>query len=412
LESYPGQSSDFQISFDLKQIEFQSVLDLTIAINKNQPESGLYLILEDYLLEKLGIGHFSLYFKDDEWKNSFSYGKVLQNTESISVLNALVQVSILSEISSDLADSNAHLHHVIPFFFDRELRGVILTGKPENFSFPYDVEAISLLQTLVSLMVMAIENQKLLAYRIKQEAFRKEIEIARQVQRMLFPKTLPDVDGLKIYTTYMPHLDVSGDYYDYIQLGENQFALCVADVSGKGMSAALLMSNFQACLRTMMMEKKELGEAIKLVNTLLCINSNQERFITSFLAVFDKKNKTIRYVNSGHNPPCIIYSDGHLVQLTQGSTILGIFPELPKLTIGELPCEEEILFVAYTDGLTEVEGEDENEYGVERLEEYFIENRTEKLAVMHQRFLNRLAGFTGEKGFNDDITLLTARLRP
>jgi sigma-B regulation protein RsbU (phosphoserine phosphatase) len=412
LEFLSSQSSDFQKSFDLKQIEFQAVLDLTIAINKNKPEQGLYLILEEYLLEKLGINHFSLFFKDQEWRNSFGYGMMVKNTVSLSLLDNLLNASILSELSTELSEQNKHLHHVIPFFFDRELRGVILSGKPENFSYPYDVEAVALIQTLVSLMVMAIENQKLLAYRIRQEALRKEIEIARQVQRMLFPKILPDNEELKIYTTYMAHLDVSGDYYDFIQLSDQQFALCVADVSGKGMSAALLMSNFQACMRTLMMEKKELGPAVILMNTLLCENSNQERFITSFIAVIDKEKKEMTYVNSGHNPPCLIGLDGSLQQLPLGSTILGIFPTLPHLTIGKVSLTEEVLLVAYTDGLTEVEGQNEDEFGVERLEQYFIENRNEKLAVMHQRFLNRLSEFAGEKGFNDDITLLTARIKP
>ncbi len=411
METPPGQSSDFQLSFDLKQIEYQAVLDLSIAINQNRPEEGLYRILEDYLLDKLGINHFLLFFKDEEWRNPFSSGQVIHNPTSISLFEDLEQVTILSDFSTALADSNKHLHHVIPFFFDRELRGVILAGKLNKFSYPYDVEGIALLQTLVGLMVMALENQKLLAYRIRQESFRKEIEIARQVQRMLFPKSLPDDDGLKIYTTYLPHSDVSGDYYDFIRLDEHQFLLCVADVSGKGMSAALLMSNFQACLRTLMMEKKELGDAVRIVNTILCQNSNQERFITSFVALFDLENRKMTYVNSGHNPPWLIYPDGSIEQLTLGSTILGIFPKLPHLKIGKIDLKEELLVVAYTDGLTEVEGTDGVEFGVDLLESYFIETRNEKLPVIHQRLINRLTEFSGKNGFGDDITLLTAKVK-
>jgi sigma-B regulation protein RsbU (phosphoserine phosphatase) len=130
------------------------------------------------------------------------------------------------------------------------------------------------------------------------------------------------------------------------------------------------------------------------------------------MAVIDKKKNEMTYVNSGHNPPCLISMDGSLQQLLLGSTILGIFPTLPHLTIGRVSLTEEVLLVAYTDGLTEVEGQNNDEFGVDRLEQYFIENRHEKLAVLHQRFLNRLSEFAGEKGFNDDITLLTARIKP
>ena len=412
-QSLISQKTDFQKGFDLKQIEFQAVLDLTIAINKNSPEKGLYLILEEYLLDKLGIDHFSVYFVEEgEWRNSYSYGKVVSGWRGISSLQNQIQVSLLSESLPDLYKINGHIQHVIPFHFDGNIGGILLCASPKNFTSPYDVEAIALLQTMVSLMVMALENQKLLAYRIRQEALRKEVEIARQVQRMLFPKNLPDTEELRMYTTYLPHMDVSGDYYDYIQLGEGQFAVCVADVSGKGMSAALLMSNFQACLRTLMMEKKELADAVRMINTLICQNSNQERFITAFIALYDRRKKKLTYVNSGHNPPCLVFLDGRVEQLCLGSTILGIFPKLPHLVIGEVAIEEEVLLVAYTDGLTEIENAEDLEFGSDNLEAYLSENRFEKLPVLHQRLLNRLDNFAGHRGFNDDITLLTARIKP
>lgn len=404
---------DFQQSFDLKQIEFQAALDLTIAINKNNPEKGLYLILEEYLLSRLGIGHFSLFFfEENEWKNSFSYGQVISGWRGISSLENQVMVCRLEEVLVDLYRLNPHVEFAIPFHFDGKLRGIVLCSSPVLFSSQLTYEALALLQTLLSLMAMALENQKLLAYRIRQESLRKEVEIARQVQRMLFPKELPDRQDLKMYTTYLPHMDVSGDYYDFILLPDDQFAICVADVSGKGMSAALLMSNFQACLRTLMMEKRELGEAIRMINTLVCQNSNQERFITAFVAVFDRKRGELTYVNAGHNPPCLIENDGTLINLGLGTTILGIFPQLPHLNIGKVEIKAEVLLCAYTDGLTEIESPTDEEYGTDRLEEYLIENRAEKLPILHQRLLNRLDNYAGHKGFNDDITLLTARIRP
>jgi sigma-B regulation protein RsbU (phosphoserine phosphatase) len=402
---------DFQTSYDLKQIEFQSVLDLTIAITKNNPEKGLIHILEDYLLDQLGIGHFSLFLKEEEWSNLFTYGKVVSGWKAISSLESQVQATLLINSLPDLHKINSHIDFAIPFNFDGKIKGIILSTAPSKFLSPYDSEAIALLQTLVSLMVMAKENQKLLAYRIKQEALRKEVEIARQVQRMLFPKELPDSEDLRIYTTYLPHMDVSGDYYDFIPLGEHQFAICVADVSGKGMSAALLMSNFQACLRTLMMEKKELGEAVKVINTLICQNSNQERFITAFIAVYNRVERTLTYVNCGHNPPCLVYPDGRLEALGSGTTILGIFPVLPHLTIGKVEIQEDCLFVGYTDGLTEIENSEGEEFGTDNLEAYLVENRNEKLPILHQRLLNRLDVFAGNKGFNDDITLFTALIK-
>jgi sigma-B regulation protein RsbU (phosphoserine phosphatase) len=99
-------------------------------------------------------------------------------------------------------------------------------------------------------------------------------------------------------------------------------------------------------------------------------------------------------------------------QLSKGSTILGIFPDLPSLSIGELRIDEEVLLVAYTDGLTEVENSEDVEFGIEKIEEFLVENRNEKLVPLHQRLLNRLEFYAGDSGFSDDITLLTARIRP
>ncbi len=412
MESGSESSNGFQKSFELKEIEFQAVLDLSVAINQNRPETGFYLLLENYLLEKLGIGHFSLFIKEEDWKNPFCYGRVLQSSGKLGQSGSPLHVALFRDFSEELATDNPHLKHYIPFFFNRELRGFILCSELTRFSYPYDNEAISLIQTLVSLTVMAMENQKLLAYRIRQEAMRKEIEIARQVQKMLFPKALPDTEQLKVYTTYLPHLDVSGDYYDFIPLSETQFIICLADVSGKGMSAALLMSNFQACLRTLMKERKQIDDAIRIINSLVCENSNLERFITSFVAVIDTAARKITYVNSGHSPPCLIRPDGSIQNLTEGSPILGIFPKLPHLNIGEAELPDDVLFVGYTDGLSEVENGDGNEFGSEGIENYMLENRHEhQMAVLHQRLFNRLSVFSGGLGFADDITLLTARIR-
>lgn len=402
---------DFQKSFELKQIEFQAVLDLTIAINQNRPENGLFLILEDYLLEKLGIDHFSIFYKDEDWHNTYTYGKAIQSVETVSDLHSQVQISLLAEVHELLAGNNPHIRHVIPIFLSNQLRAIILCSPLQQYEYPHDAEGLALIQTLLGLTVMAMENQKLLAYRLRQESLRKEVEIARQVQQMLFPKQLPDSESLRIYITYLPHLDVSGDYYDYIDLGDQRFALCVADVSGKGMSAALLMSNFQAGLRTLMMQEKDLEETVKTLNTLICQNSNLERFITAFIAVIDGKTGKMTYVNSGHTPPSLIYMDGTVELLDSGSPMLGIFPTLPHLNIGHFEITEPALLAAYTDGLTEMEGPDGEEFGIERMEAYLMENRNEKLPVMHQRLLNRLEIFTGGKGFNDDITLLTARIQ-
>ena len=117
-------SIGFQKYFQLKEIEFQAVLDITVAINQNRPETGFYLLLENYLLEKLGIGHFSLFIREDDWKNSFSYGKVLQNSLAFNLADTPLNVSGFADFAPELALANPHLKHYIPFFFDRQKIGL------------------------------------------------------------------------------------------------------------------------------------------------------------------------------------------------------------------------------------------------------------------------------------------------
>jgi len=395
---------------ELKQLEFQAVFDLSLAITRNQPEEGLFRILENYLLEKLGIGHFSIFnLEDDNWTNSFCYGKMVTSWKSLSRPEATSGMTLLAQVDPGLKELNPHVDLLIPFHFDGEPGGLVLCQRPQQCLIELELEAIALIQTLFGLMMMARENQKLLSYRLRQESLRKEMEIARQVQKMLFPGKLPDSEKLNAYATYLPHGEVSGDYFDFIPLSEGSFAFCVADVSGKGMPAALLMSNFQACLRTLMMDFDNLSDIIPRINRLINQNGQGERFITAFIAIYHAAEKKLRYVNCGHIPPCLVSAEGKIRRLSTGSTLLGIFDPLPSIMVGEEIISGQSLLAAFTDGLAEIEDETRNEFGIEKIEAYFLENRNEKLPILHQRLLNRLDNFAAQDGLSDDLTLFTIR---
>jgi sigma-B regulation protein RsbU (phosphoserine phosphatase) len=158
-----------------------------------------------------------------------------------------------------------------------------------------------------------------------------------------------------------------------------------------------------------MMDFKNLDEIIFRLNRLICRNSRGERFITAFVGLYKSAEKKLVYINCGHLPPLLFLASGSVVSLRTGSTVLGIFDELPKLQAGSEIVNGPVLLVAFTDGLAEVVDSTGEEFGDERLEQYFAENRNEKMAVMHQRLLNRLDNFSGDQGFGDDLTLLTIR---
>ena len=210
----------------------------------------------------------------------------------------------------------------------------------------------------------------------------------------------------------MPHDIVGGDYYDYIPINKNQFLICVADVSGKGIPAALMMSNFQASLRTLLRQTPNLTDIIEALNFQVLENTKGEKFITFFAAIYDIRLKTMVYVNAGHNPPILIDKKNGLRLLEEGSTVLGAMHPLPFLNEGFITGIEDFLLFCYTDGLTETVNEEDTEFGFDTVLDYFRKEDTyvKDLKTIHQDIIVALDLFKGIKGYHDDITILSCRV--
>ena len=273
-------------------------------------------------------------------------------------------------------------------------------------------DGVKFIQALSNIIIVAIENKKLVRKQLVQESFRKELEIASDVQQFLFPDKLPYTEKLKLEASYLPHDMVGGDYYDYIPINKNQFLICVADVSGKGIPAALMMSNFQASLRTLLRQTPNLTDIIEALNFQVLENTKGEKFITFFAAIYDIRLKTMVYVNAGHNPPILLDKKNGMRMLEEGSTVLGAMHPLPFLNEGFITGIEDFFLFCYTDGLTETVNEQGFEFGVDKLIEYFKLDETfdKDLKIIHQDIIVALDTFKGLKGYHDDITILSCRV--
>ena len=266
------------------------------------------------------------------------------------------------------------------------------------------------LMALTNILMVAIENKKLTQRQLEHEVYKKEMEIAKKVQNFLFPKTLPNVEKLQVEAFYLPHQDVGGDYYDYIPMKENRFLLCIADVSGKGVPAALLMSNFQASLRTLSRQNMTLEEMVRELNLTTYNSGNAENFITFFAIIYNFSNGELEYVNCGHNE-IIFQSKDEVRLLNEGTTVLGIFDPLPFLKTKKIRQQKHFFIFSYTDGLTEVFGENEKEFGFDRLLELVCPYPKEDLNALHNAILHRVNDFKGSRQFSDDITMLSCRVK-
>ncbi|HMT29216.1 MAG TPA: PP2C family protein-serine/threonine phosphatase, partial [Bacteroidia bacterium] len=208
-----------------------------------------------------------------------------------------------------------------------------------------------------------------------------------------------------------PHSSVGGDYYDFIPLNDHEALVCMADVSGKGISAALLMSNFQANFHALIKHTSSSLENL-IIELNDCVNRSArgEKFITFFIAKINKLTNEIEYINAGHNPPMLIH-DNKITVLDKGTTGLGMFDDLPFLNAGKLQFPVGSLLFCYTDGIVEMENNSGQSFGTELLGNFLLENhQTTNMKHLHHLMVESFNNFRQEMNFNDDVTFLSIRI--
>ena len=385
---------------DIKDLELNALLEITQAINNNLSENDLYRIYKFTLLADLKVKKLAMFVVDEEWRCEVDFGT---DADWSTVTLPSKHLEYKDIVSIEETDEFKSFSQAFPVHHKDRLLSVVFLERQSD-----EVE-ITFLKALTNILIVAIENKKLARKQLEQEAYRKELEIAKKVQNFLFPKRLPKSTRLKIDAVYLPHYDIGGDYYDYVALGENKFMICIADVSGKGVPAALLMSNFQAALRTLVRKTHDLKDIISELNHATYSSSDGDNFITFFMGIYDFDTRVFEYVNCGHNPS-IIYSNGEIRLLEEGTTILGMFDPLPFLETKRIDDIGEFLFFAYTDGLTEACNKEEEQFGMERLMEIIKSRSDEDLPILHQFIFKALDDFREDTPYHDDITMISCHV--
>lgn len=398
-----------QQELNLKKLELSALLEITQAINDNLPEGALYKIYRFTLLAQLQISRLTLFVHDEKWQCKVCAGSDMDFTRQ-TLPEEIQQVKEITKMSKLKVEKKWRCFEiVIPILHNGKVLAFVLIGKIERY---YDnLEALNFVQTVSNIMLVAIENHRMVRQRLVQESIRREIEIAREVQSMLFPKSLPNDRDVAIHASYIPHSSIGGDYYDFIEIDADRFLFCVADVSGKGVPASLLMSNFQAGLRTILRQNSDLSTVVSELNNLIYRNAIAEKFITTFVAIYNRRTRELSYVNAGHNAPVLLHQDNTHLLLNDGCTMLGVFDVLPFMNVGKVYIPEQSIVLCYTDGLTEVFDEDEAEFGIEGAIDFLKRNRYLSSKMLHLQLLREINLYNEEANFNDDITLLSCRFK-
>jgi len=393
---------------NLKQLQINRLLNITQAINNNVSAEGLYEMYRSFLSWEMGVNKMALYIRqvEGEWKCATSIG-VSDELLRANIGDALPQFTRLRSISEEDHPLLSEFDVVIPVSHkDQPIAYVFIGGFGENEDMYSKVQFIT---TITNVIAVAIENKRLFRRQLEQERLKQEIELGSEIQQLLIPKAFPKKEAYELAGVYQPRFGVGGDYFDFLESADNKIVFCVGDISGKGVSAALLMANFQANFHTLINKRTELDEFIVDINKSINLITEGNWFITFFIAEYDINERRLQYINAGHNPPLLVCQN-KITPLDKGCTILGSFQELPELEVGVQKIEDEAIIFSFTDGLTDLTN-DEGEFLNEKMvQDFALENYRLPASDFNAGLMERIEQFKGDANYPDDFTLLTCRI--
>ncbi len=296
---------------------------------------------------------------------------------------------------------------IVPLLIKNECRGVLLVGKKMIGDFSdFDIRFI---EALSSTLATALENARLFEEAVEKQRIESELNVARQIQHKLFPETLPQFDGIDIAARNISSQQVGGDYFDVVRYSDHEVLCCVADVSGKGMPASILMANVQAALRILVPLHLELSDLVTRINDLLYENTGHDKFVTFFVCALDSTNGRLRYCNAGHNPPMVFRAHGEVEELGVGGLILGVMPTFRPYEQAEIQLESGDVVFMFTDGVNEAMNEEHVEFSDDAIRHHLIAAKTGSAIDILDHVLHGVHTHVGAAAQSDDITMVVLK---
>ncbi len=291
----------------------------------------------------------------------------------------------------------------VPIIMNERVIGA-LNIESDQLSF-FSEEDLEVLRFFADAAAISIEKAMLHRQLLDKKKIEDQLEIAREVQKHLLPSISPEVPGYDISGLCIPTWQIGGDYFDYVWLTKDQLGVVVADVSGKGVPAALIMATFRAVMRIHIGEDIGLSDIMQGVNVHLHESLGSNAFVTSVYGTLDTRTGHFTYVNCGHNLPLLIHADGSKEELEHRGMPLGI-SENALYEAGEVTLASDDLLALYTDGVVETEDREKSEFGAERLEKTLRRSWDQPASAMIQGVVHATQQFSGSVNFQDDFTLL------
>lgn len=391
----------------LKQLQIRSLLTITQAINDNISQDGLFDMYRSFLSWEMGIEKMALLiYNDPDWECVCNINcDYLNLNEIIPVLSGIKRLHTVKFGDEEVLQQ---FNIIIPVFHkDYAIAYSVIGGIKDKEDLYNKIQFITTITNIVS---VAIENKRLFKRQIEQERLKRDMELAKDVQGLLIPADLPSNNRFQIARIYQPHYNVGGDYIDFIPYDQNRFALCIADISGKGVGAAILMANFQAMIQSLIFQYRDLETFVFALNQAVYRITKSDKFITFFICEINLSTKQLKYVNAGHYPPVLISQNGEVERLTSGCSVIGAFEKLPEIKEGILDISKNDLLMCFTDGLADLKNTAGQYFEQSRLIGFLNENKDKSVYEMHKSLEKEIVSFSNGLQAEDDIAVLSCKL--
>ena len=402
---------------DRKIQELNTLFELGKEFGALLDPDKLVRLLVFSLLGQIGVNRYLIALKDgSDMKVAASrldgqspQGELLMMLTSVRAAIRVEDLVVKHDVDLRKKLSDLGLRVIVPMQTQGEAKGVVLLGEKlsrEEFSDP-DLEFLS---SLANLAVISLENARLFQEAIEKQKLEDELLIAREIQKGLLPSVIPSIPGVEIAATNISSKQVGGDYYDVLQVDEHRHIIAIGDVSGKGTPAALLMANLQAIIRALAPLDLPLSQFTHRVNDLMCANTGGNKFVTFFWGIIDDRERTLTYVNAGHNYPFLLHEDKSVQRLDKGGMILGVMRAVPPYDQETLHLRSGDLLVLFTDGVSEAMTRDSVEYGEPRLENLLPAIRHLKAQDIADAIHKDVQEHTKGAPQSDDITMMVVKV--
>ncbi len=397
--------------------QLKSLFELSKELNSNfQDKNKIIRLLNYTLLGNFGVKDLLIFskFRSDKFYLLNSKNDIFIDNEFLNSLEEINDTILINNISKNYAInflSKKNYKLVLPIKNNGKVESIVCLGNRLNKK-EFTQEDLQYLESILNLCIISLDNTVLFNEFIEKQKIENELKIAREMQEALLPKILPDIKNYQISAINIPALQVGGDYYDIIRLSNSKYAIAIADVSGKGTPASLLMSNIQSAIHSFLKLYDEnnfnLIDVTKKINELIYENTTVEKFITFFWGILDSEKHTFTYINAGHNPPLHLSKNG-ITSLDKGGLMLGVMQNDVIYESGQIFLNDNDIIIFYTDGVTEAVNFNNEEFGEKRLHNTSIANLDKSSDELIQIINNEINLFAKGLAQHDDITLIVLK---